>query len=228
MRVELLSSTPAELVVPEGDVRGALVIAPDVMGLRPLFDDLTKTLADEQGWAVIAVEPFPGKLGDLALPERLEHRLDVERMVTDLQLGADVVQERTGASRVGILGFCMGGMNVYRAAGTGRFARAVAFYGMIRPADAWSSPGEDPLDAVARPECCPVLAIIGGADSYTPPQDVADLVAAGDHVTVHRYEQAEHGFVHDPSRPNHRADDAADAWRRALTFLRDERFRRSE
>ena len=34
-----------------------------------------------------------------------------------------------------------------------------------------------------------------------------------------RYEGADHGFVHDPSRPAHRADDAADAWSRVLAFL---------
>jgi dienelactone hydrolase len=34
-----------------------------------------------------------------------------------------------------------------------------------------------------------------------------------------RYEGAEHGFVHDASRPAHRADDAADAWRRVIAFL---------
>lgn len=221
MRVTLPSGTPAELVVPDGDVTRALVIAPDVMGLRPLFDELAARLAAEQQWAVVAVEPFPGPDADLALPERLEHRIDAERLTRDLQLGADLAQERSGASRVGILGFCMGGMNVFRAAGTGRFHRAVAFYGMIRPSDAWSVPGDDPLDALARPECCGVLALLGGSDPYTPPGDIADLGAVGDHVTVHVYPDAEHGFVHDASRPAHRAEDAADAWRRAVDFLKD-------
>ena len=41
--------------------------------------------------------------------------------------------------------------------------------------------------------------------------------AAG--VTVLRYEGADHGFVHDPSRPAHRAEDAADAWQQAIAFL---------
>ena len=30
---------------------------------------------------------------------------------------------------------------------------------------------------------------------------------------------ADHGFVHDPDRPAHRAADAADAWNRVLEFL---------
>jgi dienelactone hydrolase len=61
------------------------------------------------------------------------------------------------------------------------------------------------------------MAIIGTADRWTPPDDVAALEAAG--VTVVRYDGADHGFVHDPDRPVHRADDAADAWRKAVAFL---------
>ncbi|MEO2155099.1 MAG: dienelactone hydrolase family protein [Acidimicrobiales bacterium] len=34
-----------------------------------------------------------------------------------------------------------------------------------------------------------------------------------------RYAGADHGFVHDPSRPAHRAEDAADAWRRVVAWL---------
>ena len=220
-RIDLPSGTPAELVVPDrsDDLAGALVIAPDVMGLRPLFDDMAQRLADEQRWAVIAVEPFPGPEADLALPQRLEHRIDAERLTTDLQLGADVVQERTGAEGVGIIGFCMGGMNVFRAAGTGRFDRAVAFYGMIRPPEPWSSPGDDPLETLARPECCPVLAVLGGDDHFTPAEDIEALGHVGAHVSTRVYDEAGHGFVHDPSRPAHRADDAADAWRWTIDFL---------
>ncbi len=220
MRIDLPSGTAAELALPgDGVATTGLVIAPDVMGLRPLFDDLAERLADEHGWAVVAVEPFPGPLGDLPLEERLAHRIDAERLTGDLLLGADVVQERSGATRVGVLGFCMGGMNVFRAAGTGRFHAAVAFYGMIRPPEAWSVPGDDPLDTLGRAECAPTLAILGGTDTYTPPEDIAALRRVGAHVSVRVYDEAGHGFVHDPSRPAHRADDAADAWRWAIEFL---------
>jgi carboxymethylenebutenolidase len=223
VRIDLPSGTPTELALPPsggGQAQRALVVAPDVMGLRPLFDDLVARLAGDHQWAVCAVEPFPGAdLQAMALPDRLSHRIDHRRMLADLVAGADLVQERSGAGRVGLLGFCMGGMNVYRAAATGRFDRAVAFYGMIRPPEPWAAPGDDPLDALPLPGCCPVLAILGGADSFTPPADVAALDATGSHVTIRTYAGAEHGFVHDPSRPSHRPDDAADAWRWAVEFL---------
>ena len=62
-----------------------------------------------------------------------------------------------------------------------------------------------------------VLAVMGTDDPYTPEPHLRELEAAG--ATVVRYEGAEHGFVHDPARPAHRADDAADAWRRAIAWL---------
>ena len=49
--------------------------------------------------------------------------------------------------------------------------------------------------------------------------DAAKAKAEELRAEVVRYEGAEHGFVHDPGRPAHRPDDAADAWRRAIAFL---------
>jgi carboxymethylenebutenolidase len=192
------------------------VLIPDIGGLRPLFDDLVATLAAEQGWPVVAPEPFPGR-ESMSLEERFAalSGIDDERFLADLHASADL----TGADKVAVLGFCMGGMYSLKASGTGRFVAAVAFYGMIRVPEAWRGPGQaEPIDIV-RAKQCPVLAIIGGRDQWTPKQDVDDL-AALEGVRVEIYPEADHGFVHDPSRPAHRPEDAADAWAKAIAFLR--------
>lgn len=215
MRSTLPSGTPVEVAARPGAAFG-LVVIPDIGGLRPLFDDLVARLASDHGWSVAAPEPFPGREA-MSLEERFAAMpgLQDDRQLADVVAAADL----TGAGRVGVVGFCMGGMYALKAAGTGRFSAAVAFYGMIRvPAD-WRGPGlGEPLEALARPGRCPVLAVIGGRDPYTPPADVEDLRALPG-VKVAFYPEAEHGFVHDPGRPSHRADDAADAWRRAVAFL---------
>jgi carboxymethylenebutenolidase len=218
MRIELPSGTPAEVAQVDAPTRG-LVILPDIWGLRPLFDDLVARLSAEQGWNVVAIEPFPGREfpdGDVAARFAAVPSLEDERLLGDAVAAA----ERLGAEPVGCLGFCMGGMYVHKVAASGRFDRLVSFYGMIRiPAD-WVGPGhEQPLAALGRtPDPSSVLAVIGTEDPYTPADDVAALGELGVQLAV--YPGAEHGFVHDPSRPAHRPDDAADAWSRAIAHLK--------
>lgn len=217
MRIELATGTAAELALPAGEPRRGVVVAPDIGGLRGTFDDLCAQLAATHGWAVCAPEPFPGREA-MPLEERLVTRFVDERAIGDLLAAADHLSG-LGLSRVAVIGFCMGGMAAHKAAGTGRFDRAVAFYGMIREPEAWASPGNvEPLDALSGPAACPTLAIIAGLDRWTPPDDVAALRAL-DRVEVVEYPDADHGFVHDPSRPAHRPQDAADAWARVAAFL---------
>jgi carboxymethylenebutenolidase len=217
MRIALPSGTPAEIARPtEGEPSRGLVVIPDIGGLRPLFDGLVARLADEQGWAVCAFELWPGR-ERLPVPDRLAQggSLGDARVLGDAAAAADA----TGCTHVGVMGFCMGGMYTLKAAGTGRFDRAVSFYGMARVPEQWWGPTQgEPLDALASPDRCPTLAIVGTIDPWLPAADVDALEAAG--VDVVRYEGADHGFVHDPDRPAHRPTDAADAWERALAFLR--------
>jgi dienelactone hydrolase len=217
MRMTLASGTPVEIARPADGrpPRRGLVLIPDIMGLRPLFDDHARRLADAQGWAVAVVEPWPGR-EDLPLDDRLQMvgTIDDEAFVADVVSAADLLE----VEPVGITGFCMGGMFTLKSVVSGRFHRAVAFYGMLKVPDHWQGEGTiEPLEAVRSPNACPAMAIVGTVDQWTPPADVAAAEAAG--VTVVQYEGADHGFVHDDSRPAHRPDDAADAWRRALAFL---------
>jgi carboxymethylenebutenolidase len=216
--------TPVDaiLATPDADVAAGLVLHPDIMGLRPLFDDLCRRVATH-GYVVCCPEPFaraPREVRDAtdsAARFAFAAHLDDELQLGDLAVAAD----RTGVADVSILGFCMGGMQTLKAAATGRYRRAVPFYGMIRLPAAWRGPRmRSPLDTAA--DVCPTLAILGGADPFTPPEDIEALRAAWegrDDCEIVVYPEAEHGFVHDPERPAHRPDDAADAWRRALAFL---------
>ena len=220
MRVTLPSGTPAELAVPEGPPARGVVVIPDIAGMRPLFDEMAAAMARDHAWVTAVIEPFPGR--DLpTIDDRFEAvpELTDDRVLGDAVAAADLVTEK-GATRVAVIGFCMGGMYAYKAAATKRFDRAVPFYGMIRIPVAWRGAGhKEPLEMIGEPGTCPIMPIIGDKDPYTPPEDVAQLSRFGPTVMPIRYPEAEHGFVHDPSRPAHRAEDAADAWRRVVDFL---------
>ena len=217
MRTSLASGRPVEIARPSdgsSPTRG-LVLIPDIAGLRPLFDAHAARFADENGWAVAAVEPWLD-LEHLTLEERMASvaQIDDAAFLADLAAAADLLD----VEPVGVLGFCMGGMYTLKAAGTGRFQRAVAFYGMIRVPEHWRGPTNiEPLDALTSRAACPAMEIVGGKDQWTPAEDVEAARAVG--VDVVRYEDADHGFAHDDTRPTHRADDAADAFRRAVDFL---------
>jgi carboxymethylenebutenolidase len=211
---------------PDGPPRSGLVVHPDIMGLRPLFDDLCRRLATH-GFAVCAPEPFaraPAEVVTAAEPAArmgFVKELDDELQLGDLEAAADYLVVHDDVHEVDVLGFCMGGMQALKAASTGRFDRAVAFYGMITVPPDWVGPAtREPLDGAA--DACPTLAIFGGQDSFTPEPDIEALRAAWadrPDCQIVVYPEADHGFVHAPERPTHRADDAADAWRRVLAFL---------
>lgn len=211
---------------PDGMPASGLVVHPDLMGLRPLFDDLCRRLATH-GFAVCAPEPFARAPVDVrsdqdpAARQRYASELDDELQIGDLETAADYLVVHDDVREVAVLGFCMGGMQTLKAAASGRFDRAVAFYGMIRPPDGWVGPKTKlPLDTAA--DVCQTLALFGGRDSYTPAADIEALREAWSNrpdCEIVVYPDAEHGFVHAPEREAHRPNDAADAWRRVLAFL---------
>lgn len=222
-------AVPAVHARPDGLPVAGIVLHPDIMGLRPLFDDLCRRLATH-GYAVCAPEPFaraPDDVRAAADPTvRMAYvqHLDDEVQLGDLEAAADYLVVHDDVREVVVLGFCMGGMQALKAAASGRFDKAVAFYGMVRVPDGWGGPAiREPLDTVAH--VCPMLAIFGGVDGMTPAADIDALRAAWeerDDCEIVVYPEADHGFVHAPERPAHRPDDAADAWRRVLAFVASE------
>jgi len=193
-----------------------LVIAPDIFGLRTLFDELVARLAREWNMAVVAVEPFPGMDASTDIDARFAAMaaLNDETHVRDLLEAADAL----GTPRVGLIGFCMGGMYCHKAARSDRFARISSFYGMIHVPEGWRSATQgDPIDYLVAGHADRVLAIVGEQDPYTPPDHVNELRKVG--VTVRAYPEAAHGFAHDASRPAHRGADAADAFNATKNWL---------
>ena len=247
MRTPLPSGTPAELVHPS-DGRAAthgVVLLPDASGLGPLFDSLAQALADDHGWAVAVVELWPGR-ERLSTHERVGvmGTIDAEAVLSDAVAAADLL----GTARTSVLGFCVGGMLTMRAAGTGRFDRAVSFYGMFRVPSHWRAqalralrPGRRSAlarlvrrewsgraAAMARGDLEPFEVAAGpgacptlaivGGRDKWTPAEDVEAARAAG-IHVVTYEGADHAFAHDPSRSSHRPDDAAHAWGRAVAFL---------
>ena len=202
---------------PTTQPEAGLVVHPDMLGVRDLFEDLCRRLATH-GFAVVCAEPFarfPRDVRDASdASVRMSHmkEMDDGAQLGDLAAAAAFLTTGDAVDRVYTL----------KAAATGTFARAVPFYGMIRVPDDWRSPSQRDALATAT-QVCPTLAVFGGKDPWTPPDDIDALRAAWrerDDCEIVVFPEADHGFVHGIERPAHRPDDAADAWQRALDFLR--------
>lgn len=206
----------------------AIILLPDIFGVRPLFDDIAHRIATN-GWCVLAPEPFS------RIPRKKREHMDIDarfaampdlvdsQQLSDIKACAaylEAMPECDGHTP-GLIGFCAGGYYAFKAAQAGVASAVVSFYGMLRTPPAWDGPGHyGPLDS--EPAQTPTLAWFGSLDPWVPAEDVRRFAATWrrPHRSV-TIEGADHGFVHDPDRPAHRAQDAAYCWEESLRWLRD-------
>src|SRR5690349_38863 len=113
MRQTLESGTECAVGRPSEGEQSAfgLVLAPDMVGMRPLFDQLVDQIAAEMGWAVVCPDPFPGH-PEWDVWQRFDGmgEIDAQAQRDDILAAADL----TGCDRVGLLGFCLGGFHAYQ------------------------------------------------------------------------------------------------------------------
>jgi carboxymethylenebutenolidase len=126
--------------------------------------------------------------------------------------------------KVGIIGFCSGGRQVFLAAGT--------LSGIDAAVDCWGGGVVCPPDALTERQpvapieytkdiSCPLLGLFGNEDARPSPADVdateAELKKFGKNYEFHRYDGAGHGFFA-VDRPSYRQHAAVDGWEKVFEF----------
>lgn len=227
-RVVLDGPEPVETIVavPDDGATVGIIQAVDIIGLRPVYDDLCLGLASH-GYAVCAVEPFariPPEVRDpldIMARRELVRDLDDADQVGDLRRAGDYLRDVHGVSDLIVFGFCLGGYYVLKAAATGIYVGAVTCYGMITTPEEWKADGHaDPMDTID--DVCPTLAAFGGKDHWTPEDQIDRLRTAWTDrpdCSVVVFDEADHGFVHSPASPSYRAEDATAFWDVCLEFM---------
>ncbi len=177
-------------------------------GLNPNIESICRRFADE-GFAAIAPDLYRGALTtEPDEAKKLMMRLDRPRAVEDLRAGLSMLMDR-GATKVGAMGFCMGGYLTHELALTDdRLGAAVACYGLTDPK--------------GRELLAPMQVHIGTEDDFDPAdmQVLAAMLASrGDGSELFTYEGAPHAFMNDTRPEVYRPEAAALAWERATAFL---------
>jgi carboxymethylenebutenolidase len=127
--------------------------------------------------------------------------------------------------KVGIIGYCSGGRQVYLAACTlkGIDAAVDCYGGGVGEGPAGLTPRQpvDPLD-YTRDLSCPLLGLFGRQDERPSPEQVArteaELKKYGKTYEFHTYDNAGHGFFA-VDRPNYRQAAAVDGWQRVFQWF---------
>ena len=186
----------------------AVVVIQEWWGLNEQIRGVARRVA-EGGFAALVPDLYRGRQADEPDEARkLAMELDRTKAEADASAAIGWLLER-GATGVGVVGFCMGGGIVWELARSeARLGAAVPFYG-----------GVDFREG--GPAVVPFQAHYGTEDRF--PQEMVEAIAAHRSDVpgseLHRYEGAGHAFMNEED-DEYRADAAAVAWERMLSFFR--------
>lgn len=173
---------------PEGDAKGAIVVIQEIFGVNGHIRDVTDGYAAE-GYLAIAPAIF----------DRFERGVELDYVPDDIAIGRDFKAKGNenldqvladvkaahdavaSAGKVGITGYCWGGVVVWAAACRLDFDAAAAYY------------GAGIIELNAESPKCPTILHFGKHDASIPLTDVDAIAEAHPEVAVNVYD-AGHGF----------------------------------
>ena len=187
-------SLPAYVAEPTGKAKGAIVVVQEIFGVNSHIQEVTKRFA-AQGYLAIAPAAFervrPGvdlgynesTIKDGIALKTAAMALPADAVLQDIQAAIDFA-EKTSGGKVGIIGFCWGGLLTWQAAcKLNGLSAAVPYYGggMVTESE------------IARQPKVPVMAHFSDHDHSVPMEGVEAFKKVHPEVEVHIY-NADHGF----------------------------------
>lgn len=212
------TAIPAYVAKPQGAAKGAVVVVQEIFGVNSHIRSVADGYAAE-GYLAIAPATFQRvkanvELGytDADMAEGFGYKTQVDGLAApgvmqDLQAAIDYAAQESGG-KVGIVGYCWGGLLTWRAAcELNGLAAAVPYYGggMTMP------------EEIARTPKVPTMAHFADTDQWIPLDSIEAFKAAHPEVQVFVY-PGHHGFNCD-QRGSHDAAAAQLALARTLEFF---------
>jgi carboxymethylenebutenolidase len=209
-----------------------ILVCMEVFGLHEWVKDITRRIGHLGAFGVAPNYYFRSETGGVDLTkftaDDLPKLFPIVNAKTDTELFADLDATVAWAkaqggdtNKLGIIGFCRGGRNVWHYSTHNPNLKAgVAFYGSLT--DKNDATPKSSIDLAAEVKE-PVLGLYGEADTGITPDQVKQmedaLKAAGKTAEFHEYPGAPHGFVAD-YRASYRKDAAEDAWKQMTAWFK--------
>jgi carboxymethylenebutenolidase len=210
-------TAPGYLAVPQGESGPATIVLQEWWGV----DDHIRSICDRfaaEGFYALAPDIYRGET--TTQPDEAQQKMmaiSMEQAEADMCGAAAYLHSQPGvtSSKVGSVGFCLGGgLAIWAAAECEEIGPAVTYY-YVMPH------GRPDFSKISGP----VLGHFGTADEFVPVEDAkkleSELRDAGVDVHFEFYEGAGHAFFNDTDRLGTFDAEARDAaWQRTVSFLR--------
>jgi carboxymethylenebutenolidase len=218
-------TAPLSVHRPEGEPRGGVVVIQEAFGVNAHIEDVARRFAAE-GWLAVVPHLFhrsgDPQLGYEDIRSVYPHMqaLAADQVLADVDTALDhLAVAGIATSRIGVVGFCLGGTVTLITAVHRDVGAAVTFYGGGLTEGRF---GFAPLIDEAANLRAPWLGLFGDLDQGIPVEAVEELRTAaatsGQPTEVVRYPDAEHGF-HCDVRASYHEPSARDAWSRTLAWF---------
>jgi carboxymethylenebutenolidase len=194
----------------KGDTSVGLVVVHEVFGYDPYVVSVADKLASD-GISAAAIDLFQGrKAKTLEEGRQIRSAISNEQLADGVSKGAELLRRDTRATKIGSMGFCMGGGVALQAACELGLDFCVDYYGMIT--------NEKDTSKLKGP----VLLILGSQDQRVTPwafeKFLPMAMANMKRVEVQLYPNAMHAF-HRPGWEGHSPEAAKDAWEKTIRFI---------
>lgn len=221
-----VDNSPMGLYLSQPDGPGpfpAIIVVQNQDGVRDFTQAMTRRVA-EAGYIAIAPQLYHRE-GEPTTAEETASIKDSRRdvnVLNDLNATIGLLKNWATAdgSRLGIVGFCMGGRVAFlAAAATKAFKAAVDFYG----GGCYQQWGDRPAPATLAADLfCPIQGHFGELDKNPSPDEMrkldAELTRLGKPHEFFFYDDAPHGFNRSGWK-GYRAEADGQSWQRSLRFF---------
>lgn len=205
-------ATTAHVARPDNDIKAAVVLIQEWWGINDHIRDIAGRYAKE-GYFCVAPDLYRGQLArNTEEASKFMHELAIEDGMETIREAITETERRYNVEKIGITGYCMGGIFALRAAcEINELSAAAPFYGDI------------PEEEVLKKLSVPTLFIAGKRDAWINQEKVNALIeAAGKYnlpLEVVTYD-ADHAFFNDTRPEVYNPEATADAWKRVLDLFR--------
>lgn len=206
--------------------KGAMIVIQEAFGVNDHIEDVTSRFA-QLGYHSVAPHIFHREgdpivsYGDVPSARAVMASLSDEGMAEDIEVTINYLTQYFPNSKIGIVGFCMGGRTTFLAAERFALGGAVSFYGggivSGRSEKCPSLIG----DIVSMKT--PWLGLFGDLDDSIPVDEVENLRSLLKNAPVEtkiiRYPEAKHGFHCDQRPTFYHEETAKQAWAETVNFF---------